>query len=228
MSKKDPKLAAGLWDEEYRSGKYKDDTAIPFVNTILETLDTEKASEGNGLYVGCGNGRNYIPLIDAGLHVTGLDISPEALAQVEENRPAVAGKLVCADFLEYQPDEDLDYLISIQVFQHGNQAEVAKHFAKTASIMKPGGLLFLRVNSTSTDIFHDHIIDETTSDGGATITYSDGPKKGLSIHFFSKAELVRLTGKEFEAIQPLEEVTMERKPPKIGSWVQWEGIWRRR
>ena len=36
----------------------------------------------HGLYVGCGNGRNLLPLLDAGLDLTGLDISRQAIAQL--------------------------------------------------------------------------------------------------------------------------------------------------
>ncbi len=64
-------LAARRWDAEYRSGRYADDPPLPFVAEILATLDEHPAlRDGVGLYVGCGNGRNYLPLVDAGLRLT--------------------------------------------------------------------------------------------------------------------------------------------------------------
>ncbi len=41
-----------------------------------------------GLYIGCGNGRNYLPLAAAGLDLTGLDISAPAITQLTARAPA--------------------------------------------------------------------------------------------------------------------------------------------
>lgn len=222
-----PDLATQRWDQEYRTGKYAGEGPVPFVGKILDALGAYNLTNGRGLYVGCGNGRNYIPLTDADLYLTGLDISSEALRQIENQRPAMAEKLVCADFLDYQPPTLLDYVVSIQIFQHGKQQEVARHFSKTASILRSGGLFFLRVNSTATQIFHDHKVIETSPEGGKTIEYTDGPKAGMSIHFYTKEELTGLTDGLFEPVGTLEQAVMNRKPPQTGQWVQWEGIWRR-
>jgi 2-polyprenyl-3-methyl-5-hydroxy-6-metoxy-1,4-benzoquinol methylase len=40
-----------------------------------------------GLYIGCGNGRNYEPLVRGGLDLTGLDISEVALGQLSARMP---------------------------------------------------------------------------------------------------------------------------------------------
>ena len=52
---------------------------------------------GQGLYVGCGTGRNYVPLVDAGLKLTGLDVSKEAIVQLRARHPHLAQDLVQAD-----------------------------------------------------------------------------------------------------------------------------------
>jgi len=225
--KKEQKLATQRWNQEYLTGKYEGEPAITFVGDILATLENNNELGGNGLYVGCGNGRNYLPLIDAGLNLTGLDISPEALKQIQAKRPNNPNELVCADFLDYQPPSPLDYLVSIQVFQHSTQAEMAKHFKRTAQILKTGGLFFLRVNSTATQIFYDHEVLETSPEGGKTVKYTDGPKAGMDIHFYTKEELENLTSGLFEPAAELTEAVMDRKPPQTGQWFQWEGIWRK-
>ena len=71
----DARLAALRWDAEYRGGRY-----------VAALDDAPSAREGVGLYVGCGNGRNYLPLVDAGLRLIGLDLSPEALRQLAARR----------------------------------------------------------------------------------------------------------------------------------------------
>ena len=57
---------ASRWDSEYRAGRYVAERPLPFVDQILSTLRARPgAMAGVGLYVGCGNGRNYVPLVDA-------------------------------------------------------------------------------------------------------------------------------------------------------------------
>jgi hypothetical protein len=44
------------------------------VNEIISAIRSAGLSEEVGLYVGCGNGRNFIPLRAAGLDIIGLDV----------------------------------------------------------------------------------------------------------------------------------------------------------
>ena len=224
----DQNLAAARWDVEYRGGRYAEQPPVPFVDRILATLDAETLRSSTGLYVGCGNGRNYLPLVDAGLRLYGLDLSAESLRQLEARNPAVSERRIRADFRTWQSQRRFGYVIAIQVFQHGDAADVAGYFAKVASMPDPGGLLFLRVNSASTQVFHSHSSIEQNDLGGMTVRYEAGPKRGLPVHFFTHDELLDLTGDAFDVVDaPCEDIT-RRSPPETGSWVQWEAIWRRR
>ena len=196
----------------------------------MQTLRDASADAGTGLYIGCGNGRNYLPLVDDGLDVFGLDVSPEAIRHLRERRPMLAAqRLICDAFLEYQPSvTHFDYVIAIQVFQHGADADAAAYVAKVAALLRPGGFFFLRVNSVRTQILHAHIVVERNAFGGITIRYDDGPKRGMLIHFYSDVELCeRLMPAFAPVLEPREDVTV-RAAPKIGSWAQWETIWTRR
>src|SRR5438876_12269945 len=77
-----------------------------------------------GLYIGCGNGRNYLPLVDAGLNLYGLDVAPEALRVLARRRPAVSNHLICEDFAHFRSSIPFGYVIAIQVFQHGMAGDV--------------------------------------------------------------------------------------------------------
>lgn len=219
--------AIEAWDKEYLKGKYQGDEAIPFAEEILDTLSYEGLLRGAGLYVGCGNGRNYIPLVSQGLQLTGLDISGQALEQLSKRNPLARPHLVQGDFLDFESSDPLDYLISIQVFQHGDIEKTRKYFDKTGSILRSGGLFFLRVNSVNTDVLFNNTPKEGTEEGGITITYTDGPKEGLDVHFYSEKEIRNLT-KDFSIVLPPHEVTMRRESPQKGQWTQWEGIWRKK
>ena len=153
-------LAAERWDAEYRGGRYAGQPPVPFVDRILATLGTSPLRSSTGLYVGCGNGRNFLPLVDAGLRLYGLDLSAESLRQLAARNPAVSERLICADFRTWDSQRRFGYVIAIQVFQHGVAADVAGYFAKAASMLDPGGLLFLRVNS---DVHRDPITPTPSS-----------------------------------------------------------------
>ena len=224
-------LATSRWNEEYRSGRYAGELPLPFVSEILNTLRAHSSvRRGTGLYVGCGNGRNYLPLVDAGLDLIGLDLSSEAIGQLAERRPALeAWRLICADFRTFQSNEQrFDYLIAIQVFQHGDEADVATYFNKVAALLGPGRLLFLRVNSATTQIHHRHTVVERNAFGGITVRYEEGPKRGLLIHFYSEAELTERLKVAFVPVMEPQEDIKVRTAPKTGYWAQWEGIWKRR
>lgn len=207
------------WNKEYDSGKYYGEEGIPFVEEIIDVLNKNKLINGKGLYVGCGNGRNYLPLVNSGLKLTGLDISSVAITHLLKLFPN--NDLICCDFLAYNPDEEFDYLISIQIFQHGKEQDVKGYFNKVREILKKEGFFFLRVNSISTELNYKHELIEKNALGGFTIKYLDGPKKDLNVHFYTKEEILsHLEG--FEIISPIQERKMFRKDGS--SWTQWEGI----
>lgn len=210
---------AEIWDEEYSAGRYVDESPLEFAKEIIVELGQRHNSRG--LYVGCGNGRNYLEFARAGLDVVGLDVSTVGLAQISKKEPSLAHKLVCSDFLDYHGM--FDYIIAIQSFQHGDYARVTKYFQKAVGMLNVGGLLFVRVNAVGTDIGHPYSTIES-KDGGFTIQYEGGPKKGLHIHFYSRNELVNMMiGSGLNIKQHPKKVTAQR-PNGNGSWSQWEMI----
>jgi len=224
----DQRLAALRWDAEYCRGRYADDLPLPFVADILTTLGEHPAlRDGAGLYIGCGNGRNYLPLLDAGLRLYGLDLSLEALRQLAARRAAPL-PLICGDFRGLPARSGLGYLVAIQVLQHGTAADVATYFAGVAALLRPGGLFFLRVNSVSTQVYRAHTLLERTARGGTTIRYDAGPKRGLAVHFYARDELIDLTREAFDVVRVPREDIIHRAPPETGFWAQWEAVWRRR
>jgi SAM-dependent methyltransferase len=226
----DGALTAARWDEEYRNQRYANEAPLPFVQTIIAVLEADRrAWNGRGLYVGCGNGRNYVPLVDAGLKLSGLDISAEALKRLTERRPTLRQRLICGDFRDFSTaNQQFDYLIAIQVFQHGDEADVAAYFERAAKLLGPGGLFFLRVNSAATQVVRAHTVVERNASGGFTVRYEDGPKRGLLVHFYSRAELTDRREAAFEAVRELQEDVTVRAAPETGSWAQWETVWKRR
>ncbi|WP_420449815.1 class I SAM-dependent methyltransferase [Candidatus Palauibacter sp.] len=220
-------LVSARWDAEYREGRYAGEPPLPFVDRILATIHASSMAERRGLYIGCGNGRNYLPLVRSGLHLYGLDLSAEALRQLAAREPALAKRLICTDFRTFVSRCRFSYVIAIQVFQHGVAADVAGYFAGVGSLLSPGGLFFLRVNAASTQVRRPHTVIERNDSGGFTIRYESGPKQGLPVHFLTRDELHTLTRNDFAVVAEPREGVAVRTPPETGHWVQWEAIWKR-
>ena len=226
-------LVPQRWDDEYRRGRYRNEPPIPFVETILAVLREQPQlmnRPGLGLYVGCGSGRNYLSLVESGVDLYGIDVSPEAIRQLIERSPAAASRLICGDFRSFAfgGGPRFHSCVAIQVFQHGTAADAVLYFQRVADLLHQGGLFFLRVNSAATQVYHRHTVVERTALGGFTVRYEEGPKAGLCVHFYSRDELLERTAGRFEALLQPREVVIHRAPPQSGSWAQWEAIWRRR
>jgi len=215
------------WDAAYRSGRYQSEPPVVFAADIIEAVRACGLGKGKGLYVGCGNGRNYISLVAAGLDLIGLDISETALAQIADRNIVPRRCLVHGTIDDLPPTDTFDVVIAIQVLQHGNRSTSNEHFRKAIARLAPGGVFCLRVNAVGTDVYFAHDISERCPDGSFTVRYREGPKKGLDIHFFSADEIGSLLGSSFEPVMPMRVDAIRRKPPATGQWVQWEGIWRR-
>jgi SAM-dependent methyltransferase len=216
---------AAAWDAEYGAGRYRDDPAVAFTGDIL--VAARQARVARGLYVGCGNGRNYLPLVAGGLDLTGLDISAAAIAQLAGRAPDRCDRLICGDLSALPPGAAWPLVIGIQVFQHGDRAAAHAHIRAAQQRATRGGLFCLRVNAAGTDIWPEHEVTEHDRDGGLTVRYLAGPKQGLLIHFLTATELDALFAGQFAPVLPLRVQRTRRIPPQPGQWSQWEAIWRK-
>jgi SAM-dependent methyltransferase len=216
---------ARAWDREYVAGRYGGEPPVDFVRDILS--HARQRGVHRGLYIGCGNGRNFLRLVEGGLELTGLDISAVALTQLTQRAPSMAHRLVHGDLSALPEDMRFELVIGIQVFQHGTRDAAHAHIRSAQERVQPAGLFAIRVNAVDTDVEYDHEILEEFPDGSYTIRYRDGPKQGLAIHFFSDEELAGLFADDFRPILPLQLTSTVRQPPGRGQWSQWEAIWQR-
>jgi SAM-dependent methyltransferase len=219
--------AASSWDAEYAAGRYVGDPPVAFVADILAAAGAAGLAGSDGLYIGCGNGRNYLPLVEGGLDLVGLDVSATAVEQLAERAPTRRHRLVHGDLAALPPDATYPLVIGIQVFQHGDRAAAHAHIRAAQERVGPQGLFCLRVNASGTDVAPEHEMIEQFPDRSVTVRYLAGPKKGLDVHFFSSTELASLFEGRFRTILPLRMHRTWRRPPGQGQWSQWEAIWRR-
>ena len=215
-------MVGEAWDAEYLSGRYAGEPPVEFVAEIrAELAKRPRIRDSRGLYAGCGNGRNFVKLAMSGLDLVGLDVSAVGLKQIADREPALAGGLVHGDFLDHAGR--FGYIISIQSFQHGGAARVAKYFCKAASMLDADGILFVRINAADTEVARAHHATERDADG-FTVVYGEGPKRGLAIRFLSRTGLERLVyGAGLRMARDPKMVTAARADGR-GSWSQWEMV----
>lgn len=223
LSMRRPQLSR-TWNAQYAEGRYLDEPPVPFVDDIIRIA--RDAHLSRGLYVGCGNGRNLVPLRRAGLDLLGLDLSETALHQAKLRLGPTRSRLVCGTLEALRPESRFDLIVAIQVFQHGTREQAHAHIRHAQRRLAVGGSMCVRVNSVTTDVFPAHEVVERGADDSFTVRYAEGPKTGVDIHFFSGAELDALFD-GFEVVIPPREDATERTPPEPGRWTQWEAIWRR-
>jgi hypothetical protein len=218
---------SGAWDREYAQRRYTDEPPVGFVADILAAARDAGIIGKIGLYIGCGNGRNYLPLVRGGLDLIGLDISRTALDQLSQRAPDRRDRLVAGDVSALSAEECYPMVIGIQVFQHGDRESAHAHIHAAQERTAPGGLLCIRVNAVGTEFVYQCDVTERADDRGFTVRYREGPKSGLLVHFFSERELQQLFFEDFHAVLPLRRQVTHRTPSGTGQWSQWEGIWRR-
>lgn len=215
--------ASASWDTEYARGRYQNEPPVGFTADIISAAKSRNLRRG--LYIGCGNGRNFAPMNVAGLDLIGLDICAQAIVQLRQRRPH--DQLIVGDLGAVGPLARFDLVVGLQVFQHGTRGEAHAHLSAAADRVAPGGLLCVRVNATATDLRARHERIESAADGSFTVRYLDGPKSGLSIHFFTEPELTALTGASFNPVLDLRLDSTLHQPPALGQWSQWEAIWQK-
>lgn len=101
--------------------------------------------------LGCGTGSVSIPLAAKGLDVTGVDLSPDMLAEADHKarQAGVPLRLVCQDMagldLGMQADCVLSLCDSLNYLTEDGQLERA--FARAAAHIRPGGLFLFDMNT---------------------------------------------------------------------------------
>jgi len=211
------------WDTQYNDGRYVGDPPEPFADTVLAAAS--RAGVARGLYVGCGNGRNFFHLVDQGLDLRGVDISSEAIRQVTASRPEMADRFTVGTIDAIPSKETFELVIGIQVFMFGTRAQTHTHLAAAMSRVEPGGLLCLRANAVGTDVWPSHHVSEVHADESFTVVYESGPKSGLSVHFLSWREPADIFAGWLPVYGP--DIDARKRNHGPGQWSQFEAIYQR-
>lgn len=114
-----------------------DKTHTLLQETFNKYLTIDRASI---LDIGCGPGL-YLKDFPPQHYLSGIDINLNMLALAKNNVPQA--EFFNGDFLEYLFDKKFDLIYSIGVIQYVNKEEIQTFFDKIASLLNPGGLVFI-------------------------------------------------------------------------------------
>lgn len=186
-----------LWDEEYRklniasSFKGTISHSVKFLLEILEGFPPKSF-----LDLGCGNGRNTIPLARMGYDVTGMDISQVALNQAKEKLESESVEVtkkvrfILGSMGKPLPfkDKTFDVVMDITSFDILiDTAEIECHKNEVARVLKNNGY-FLYYDMAEDDPYSLALLDKSP-DKNKNIIYTPA---GIPFKIYSANDITRI------------------------------------
>lgn len=97
------------------------------------------------LDLGCGQGRDALPLARAGHRVLAVDMAASGLAQLAKDAETEDLPIICqqADLAGYRPDGRFDLILADRVLHMMNPTDRLDLMRRTISCLKPGGRVLI-------------------------------------------------------------------------------------
>ena len=151
---------------------------------------------GRGLYVGCGNGRNYLPLVDAGAGARRHRPLPRGdhtagPAPTGRGRSAVESVISAGSARRVRTPTSSPSRSSSTAMRR--RAERGLRAGRRAPAAGRIALRARQLGRARRSITATRVVERDRL-GGLTIRYDDGPKTGLLIHFASREDLLARAG----------------------------------
>ena len=157
------------------------------------------------LDLGCGAGRNLIPLLQSGFEVSGLDLAPDGLKIIRKKakQEKLKTDLKLGNIYDRLPyaDNSFDAIISVQVLQHGTEKQILTAIEEIKRILKPGGVVFItlcgRLMNGKVRLF---LVKTAKKIAPNTYVPTQGNEIGLT-HFIYNKDRIRKHFKEFKMLK---------------------------
>jgi len=139
------------WEQRYVDGDLPWDSGKPDMH-LRRVIDKHDIRPGKGLEIGCGTGTNSIWLAERGFEMTGLDLSPTAIARAKEKATAARAdcRFLVGDFLVDEiPGAAFDFVYDrgcLHVFDDAGERE--RFASRIEELLLPGGLWHSLIGST--------------------------------------------------------------------------------
>ena len=131
------------WDRKYAESEHREHLWGAEPNRVL-VAEAAGFPPGRALDLACGEGRNAIWLAGLGWRVTAVDFSEVAIAKARTKAAehAVDVDFLCADLLEYEPEEGA-YDLVVVLFLHIQAEQRRLVLSRAAAALAPGGTFLL-------------------------------------------------------------------------------------
>ncbi|OGZ19515.1 MAG: hypothetical protein A2654_02450 [Candidatus Nealsonbacteria bacterium RIFCSPHIGHO2_01_FULL_43_31] len=199
---------SSLWDEEYQ----RQNIASSFKGTLSHSVKFLLGSFGefspkSFLDLGCGNGRNTIPLARMGYEVTGVDISQVALNQAGEKLESESAgvqkrvQLIPSSMGQPFPFEDKTFDVVMDITSFDiliNDTEIDCHKKEVARVLKNNGY-FLYYDMAEDDPYSLALLAKSP-DKSKGIIYTPA---GIPFKIYSADDITRI-------FSPFKVITQEK------------------
>ena len=117
-----------------------------------------RLAEGRVLELAVGTGRIALPLAARGLDVTGLEISPEMVAELRKKPGGTDLTVVMGDMADVAVEGQFDLVVLVfnTLFNLTTQAAQVRCFQNVAKRLEPGGRFLVETFVPDTTRFRDH------------------------------------------------------------------------
>ena len=140
---------SAYWNQYYKNRVCSEEPS-PFAQYVATLVEPGR----DMVELGCGNGRDAVFFAAQGLHITALDMSQEAISQLQ-SRNLPNAQFLCGDFVNsdvHQPDS-YDYAYSRFTIHSINRNQEQVLLGNVFRGLRPGGKLFIEVRGVNDPLF---------------------------------------------------------------------------
>ncbi len=138
------------WNSYYAKKLTEVQSPSDFVRTVISYLEPGKSL----IDLGCGNGRDSIYFLNHHLNVTGIDVSEEAISQLNQLK-LKNGNFVCDDFVSSKAlyQVQYDYIYSRWTMHAISEQQEDELLGNARDALKEGGLFLIEARSVRDSLY---------------------------------------------------------------------------
>lgn len=158
----------------------------------------KKQEKREFLDIGCGLGRHSIQFAKAGFNVTAIDMSKDALDNLNEwaNKEKLNITTVFSDFMNLKFEkESFDCILCRNVISHTDTEGIYKIIGIIYDLLKENGECFLTLGSKNSKLFQNE--NNPLVDPNTRIRMDKGPEYGVP-HFYADMNIIPDLFKNFK------------------------------
>ncbi|WDM44929.1 class I SAM-dependent methyltransferase [Microbacterium luteolum] len=187
--------ARDRWDWEYTIHNGPPRPSLPIVDRVLEIAHPGERI----LYVGIGDGRNFLPLIAAGLDVVGCELSRVAMDRLTAEHPGVANRAFLGSFEDvFSDQEHFDGVVISRVLVHGDLGRTAAQLNRVRDMLRAGGFVATQWTAAGTDPWPGWTRAALDERANVHLTYADDRVHKVYLSFAGCVELLESADYEIE------------------------------